>query len=246
MDVSIGNAFPATKVPQGQLAGQQGQEHGISRRFIPRMVKIDGMAHRLSRRAVRWLANRRVWSTRVPAAALSPETQLAGELQSVRREILARTGAEIAIGASRSRGVARTASRMAGTTGVLVVAAGREREFLAPLPLRQLEGVSEGISIALKASGLVTIGELQRVPKAALQAEFGQAEGQRLWLAARGMECAFDVEGGAATLRQRPGIKPFSASGLVRALQHAALLTGWGRLGANLRRRLRLMAGVAR
>jgi nucleotidyltransferase/DNA polymerase involved in DNA repair len=39
----------------------------------------------------------------------------------------------------------------------------------------------------LQALGVVTIGELQRVPKATLQAEFG-AEGLRIWSSARGLD----------------------------------------------------------
>src|SRR5208282_4997483 len=93
-----------------------------------------------------------------------------------------------------SRVVARTASRLAGTAGVIVVATGQERAFLAPLPLRRLDGVPDAQLKVLRASGMVTIGELQRVPKAALQAEFGHAEGLRLWRAARGMDCEFVAE----------------------------------------------------
>ncbi len=186
MDVSIGNTFSAPQVPRAKTSERQ-----IFHRFTNHFGNIERLAHRMSHNALRWLANRRVWSSRVTAAPGSSQSSLINELEGVRREILSRTGAHIAIGAARSRGVARTASRSAGTTGVLVVASGQERAFLAPLPLRQLDGLSEATFRVLNTSGLVTIGELQRVPKAALQAQFGRAEGLRLWRAARGMDCAF-------------------------------------------------------
>ena len=177
MDVSIRSAYPAPEASRGQ----------ISQQFSKRFGYIEKMAQRLSRRAALWMANRRVWSRRVTAQA-SEQTRLTGELAAVRREMRALTGVEVAIGAARSHGVARVASRMAGTAGVLVVARGQERAFLAPLPLRRLEGFAGAKMRVLAASGLVTIGELQRVPKAALQGQFGKEEGLRLWRAARGLD----------------------------------------------------------
>jgi nucleotidyltransferase/DNA polymerase involved in DNA repair len=101
----------------------------------------------------------------------------------------------------------------------MVVAPGQERAFLAPLPLRRLDGVSEPTLRVLRASGLVTIGELQRVPKAALQAEFGPQEGLHLWRTARG----FDTP---------------AANGACTAPSHASwqelLFSGWERSGASL------------
>ena len=213
MNVSIGNAFPAPQVSRPKTSERQ-----VVRRFTNHVGTIEGLAHRMSRNALRWLANRRVWSPRVTAAPESFQSSLISELESVRREMLARTGVDIAIGAARSRGVARTASRAAGTAGVLLVAVGQERAFLAPLPLRQLDGVSEATLRILKTRGLVTIGELQRVPKAALQAEFGRAEGLRLWRAARGMDCAFGAGPAAgAGMTERAHPKTRLLSGLLRA-----------------------------
>jgi DNA polymerase-4 len=111
---------------------------------------------------------------------------LAEELAGVQREMLARTGMHVGLAAARTVTVARTASRVG--EGVRVVAGGTERSFLAPLPLRALYGVPRGSLEVLEACGLVTIGELQRVPKAALQAELGEAEGLRVWRRARGLD----------------------------------------------------------
>src|SRR5271156_4083716 len=208
MDLSLGNSFPAQHV-SGEL---------IPQRFGLYLRPLERIAQRLSRKAVAWLANRRVWARRIPMTPGSFEARLTAELDALRGEMLARTGVKIAVGAGSSRVVARTASQLAGirgsqtagetifgttvsgdtrsgdtrsgntrgalAAGAVVVRRGREREFLAPLPLRLLHGVCPATLKAFTASGLVTIGELQRVPKAALRAQFGPQEGLRLWRAA--------------------------------------------------------------
>jgi nucleotidyltransferase/DNA polymerase involved in DNA repair len=194
MDLSLGNSFPAQRV-SGEL---------IPQRFGLYLRPLERIAQGLSRKAVVWLANRRVWARRVPMTPGSFEARLTAELDALRGEMLARTGVKIAVGAGSSCVVARTASRLAGAggsrvadnaagaldAGAMVVPRGREREFLAPLPLRLLHGVCPATFRAFTASGLVTIGELQRVPKAALLAQFGPQEGLRLWRAARGLDPA--------------------------------------------------------
>lgn len=192
MDLSLGNSFPAQHV-SGEL---------IPQRFSLHLRPFERIVQRLSRKAVAWLANRRVWAPRVPMTPASSEARLTAELDALRGEMLARTGVRIAVGAGSSRVVAKTASRLAGCrsrqaasdttdaldSGGVVVPRGREREFLAPLPLRMLHGVCPATLRIFTASGLVTIGELQRVPKAALRAQFGPQEGLRLWRAARGLD----------------------------------------------------------
>jgi hypothetical protein len=215
MDTTIGNSVPVSRIPRGPFTGKfDNQSEGVElAKGIGQSVGqgvIGGMgpgvAQRLTRRMARrvtgqmlrrvaWLASRQLWSPRVIAAAPGLQIRLTSELEGVQREMKARTSCDIAIGAARSRSVARTASRVAGSTvaatgtaGVLVVSPGQERAFLAPLPLRRLDGVPEAALRVLRASGLVTIGELQKVPKAALQAEFGPQEGLHVWRTARGID----------------------------------------------------------
>ena len=69
-----------------------------------------------------------------------------------------------------------------------IVESGQERAFLAPIPPRRLPGLSQSTAALLQSSGLVTIGDLQRVPKAALQSQFGTAEGAQIWRSARGLD----------------------------------------------------------
>jgi nucleotidyltransferase/DNA polymerase involved in DNA repair len=176
MDLSVGNAFPT---PQ------------ISRRLSNQLGHIEKAARRATRKATAWLANRRIWSARIPVRVGTSRPSLPAELSAAQREILLTTGLNIAIGASRSPGVARLASRYAGTTHVRVVEPGQERAFLAPMPLRRLPGISQSTVALLQASGLITIGELQRVPRAVLQSQLGITEGAQIWRAARGLDRLF-------------------------------------------------------
>lgn len=237
MSVSIGNTFPAPEIPEGHFV----------QRFSHRLGHIEKLAQRLARKAARWLAGRRAWSPRVTAPGVNSPPWLTGELEGVRREMLERTGVGIAIGASRSRGVARTASRLAGAAGVVVVPPGRERGFLAPLPLRRLEDVPEATLTVLEASGLVTIGELQRVPKAVLQAEFGAEPGVRLWRAARGMDSEPDAESRANGARWRRAASERCLPGNPRHAARRDSLFADGRgQRTGLMRKVRLMAGTLR
>lgn len=172
MDLSVGNVFLAPQISQ-RLSNQLGH--------------IEKAARRATRKATAWLANRRIWSARIPVR-VNTNRSLPAELSAAQREILLSTGLNIAIGASRSPGVARLASRYAGAERIRVVEPGRERTFLAPMPLRRLPGISPSASALLLSTGLVTIGELQRVPKAALQSQFGPTEGAQIWRAARGLD----------------------------------------------------------
>ena len=251
MDASIGSTYPAPRVSQREIPEDQASEPQVVQRFADQVANqvesVRWLAQRMSRKAARWLANRRVWSPRVPTPSVSFQTRLTGELEGVRCDMLARTGVDIAIGAAASRVVARTASRLAGAAAVMVVPTGQERAFLAPLPLRRLDGLSDADLKVLRASGMVTIGELQRVPKAVLQAEFGQTNGLRLWRAARGLdsECATESRVGTSD-EQNADAEARLLSGSLRAPWRTSLVATWGWPGTGLLRRLRQCAGASR
>jgi hypothetical protein len=186
MNLSVGSVFPAPSVI-GRLQNQIGL--------------IENAARIAARRATSWLSRTGVWRG-VRSEKTSRGSCLPRELGRLQNEMLRRTGVRIALGAGSSQVVAGTASRAAGHGAPQVVAAGRERAFLAPLPLQNLYGLPDGTLRVLRASGMVTIGELQRVPKAALQAEFGNAEGLRLWKSARGIDSP--ANGGQGPFRVDP------------------------------------------
>jgi DNA polymerase-4 len=69
--------------------------------------------------------------------------------------------------------VAKVASDLKKPDGLVVVPAGGEAEFLAPLPIERLWGVGKATAKELEALGVATIGQLQALSPAVLTARLG-------------------------------------------------------------------------
>lgn len=69
-----------------------------------------------------------------------------------------------------------------------MVAPGEEEEFLAPLPVEKLHGIGHTHAAVLAERGVTTIGQLRQIPRAALEAAFGEAAGRQMWERARGLD----------------------------------------------------------
>lgn len=101
-----------------------------------------------------------------------PADQLAHRIQErVRRE----TGLPCSLGVASNKLVAKVASQQAKPNGVLIVPAGQEAQFLAPLPIEQLWGVGEVTAERLRRIGVSTIGQLAALPEAQIKSLFGSA-----------------------------------------------------------------------
>jgi DNA polymerase IV len=111
-----------------------------------------------------------------------------GTLVRLQMEIFKKTGLGVSIGAAGTKVVASIASRLERPMGFRMVAPGEEEAFLTPLPVGKLHGIGHVHSGALAERGITTIGQLRRVPKAALQAAFGEAVGLQIWERARGLD----------------------------------------------------------
>src|SRR6266581_2299647 len=109
-------------------------------------------------------------------------------LRRLQAEIFSRTRLSVSLGAARTKVVASIASRLERPHGFRMVAPGEEESFLTPLPVEKLHGICHVHAGALAEHGIATIGQLRRVPKAALQAAFGGAIGQQIWERARGLD----------------------------------------------------------
>jgi len=96
-----------------------------------------------------------------------------GTLVRLQMEILKNTGLGVSIGAACTKVVASIASRLERPRGFRMVAPGEEEAFLTPLPVERLHGIGRIHARALAERGIATIGQLRRVPKAALRAAFG-------------------------------------------------------------------------
>lgn len=77
------------------------------------------------------------------------------------------------IGIATSKVVAKVASGLAKPDGLLEVAPGEERSFLAPLPIAKLPCVGPKTERALKEIGITTIGQIANLPPHLLRGSFG-------------------------------------------------------------------------
>jgi DNA polymerase-4 len=98
----------------------------------------------------------------------------------LRRAVRERVGLPITVGVARTKFLAKVASAVAKPDGLLLVAPDRELEFLHPLPVESLWGVGAVTAEKLRVCGIRTVGELARVPEAALGAMLGRAHGRHL------------------------------------------------------------------
>lgn len=80
----------------------------------------------------------------------------------------------ISTGIASNKLVSRLAARAGKPGGQLVVPAGRERDFLAPLPVAALPGLNREALEALELAGVRRIGQLAQMPAGALAAVLGR------------------------------------------------------------------------
>jgi DNA polymerase IV len=103
--------------------------------------------------------------------------EIAARLRLAVRE---RVGLPITVGVARTKFLAKVASGVAKPDGLLVVPPDRELEFLHPLPVERLWGVGAVTATKLRSRGIGTVGELARLPEAALVAMLGRAQGRHV------------------------------------------------------------------
>ena len=79
----------------------------------------------------------------------------------------------ISVGVATNKLVAKVASDYEKPAGVTVVRPGEEESFLAPLAVERLPGVGPAMLTQLRDRGVVTVGDLARVPPTLLRLSFG-------------------------------------------------------------------------
>jgi DNA polymerase-4 len=93
--------------------------------------------------------------------------------REIKRRVRKETGLTVSIGGGTNKTVAKIASDMGKPDGLVMVPAGEEASFLAPLPVRSLWGVGPKAEEALAEMGIRTVGELAKADAAALTVRFG-------------------------------------------------------------------------
>jgi DNA polymerase-4 len=92
---------------------------------------------------------------------------------AIKRQIKDELGLPCSVGIASGKVVAKIACDLAKPDGLLEVATGEERTFLAPLPITNLPGIGRKTSQKLRYLDIKTIGELADMPLSTLKSQFG-------------------------------------------------------------------------
>jgi DNA polymerase-4 len=98
----------------------------------------------------------------------------------LRTDVRERVGLPITVGIARTKFMAKVASAVAKPDGLLLVPPDGEEAFLHPLPVQRLWGVGVKTYEKLHARGIETVGDIARLPEAALTAMLGKAAARHL------------------------------------------------------------------
>jgi DNA polymerase IV len=113
--------------------------------------------------------------------------------RQIKEAVRGRVGLTISVGVASTKLVAKIASDLRKPDGLVVVPAGTEAEFLAPLEIARLWGVGAKSAEVLRDYGVRTIGDLAELPEDLLVRRFGK-HGASLTDRARGLDA--DAVGG--------------------------------------------------
>jgi len=107
----------------------------------------------------------------------------------IQRRILEEQGLPCSLGIATTKLVAKIACDTGKPRGLVLVPAGQEATFLAPLPIERIWGVGRVTAERLRSLGIETIGDLAGWPEEDLERAFGDA-GRHLYRAARGIDAS--------------------------------------------------------
>lgn len=108
--------------------------------------------------------------------------------RQIRTQVRDEIGLPVSIGVATTKHLAKVASQVAKPDGLVVVEAGREVEFLAPLPVEILWGVGPVTARKLRQGGIETVGDIATTPVDTLAAWLGRASAQHLSALSRNLD----------------------------------------------------------
>ena len=106
---------------------------------------------------------------------------------NIKQRIKDELGLCASVGIAGGKVVAKVASELSKPDGLLEVAPGKERSFLAPLPIAKLPGIGRRSERILHSLGIHTIGQLATLPLDTLKHHFG-ATGKLMHRHANGID----------------------------------------------------------
>ncbi len=152
----------------------------------------------------------------------------------MKQRIQSELGLCASVGIASCKVVAKVASDLSKPDGLIEVAPGEERDFLAPLPVEKLPGVGKQTVKVVKGLGVHTIGGLSQMPPYTLKSRFGTA-GETLHLFANGIDNRQVLPPGEAKSISRE--TTFGEDTRDRSFLEATLWVQSEKVGADLRER---------
>ena len=98
----------------------------------------------------------------------------------LRRRVREQVGLPVTVGVACTKFLAKVASGVAKPDGLLVVPAGRELDFLHPLPVERLWGVGPVTARKLHERGITTVAQVAELAEVQLVEMLGRATGRQL------------------------------------------------------------------
>lgn len=105
---------------------------------------------------------------------------------ALREQIIDETKLPISFGLASNKMMAKMATNQAKPNGFLQIPFGKEKEFLAPLPVDFIPGVGEHTNLVLKAMGIQTIHQIFEIGLPVLEEKLGKW-GSDLWIKSQGI-----------------------------------------------------------
>jgi DNA polymerase-4 len=105
----------------------------------------------------------------------------------IKERVKSELGLTASIGIASGKTIAKVASDFSKPDGLIEVAPGEEKSFLAPLPVKRLPGVGPKMQQTLKRFGITTIGQLAELPVSFMKKTFG-AYGELIHRRANGVD----------------------------------------------------------
>ena len=152
----------------------------------------------------------------------------------IKQRIRSELGLCASIGIASCKVVAKVASGLSKPDGLIEVAPGEERDFLAPLPVEKLPGVGKQVVKVIKSLGVHTIGGLSRTSSYAFKSRLGAA-GEMLHRFANGIDDRQVLPPGEAKSISREST--FGEDTRDRPFLEAALWAQSEKVGAELRKK---------
>jgi len=103
----------------------------------------------------------------------------------LRQEIIDKTKLPISFGLATNKMIAKIATDEAKPNGYIFIQPGREKDFLAPLPVNKIPGVGESTYVTLKEMGVHYIGDILSKTPEEMEDKLGKW-GADLWIKAQG------------------------------------------------------------